>query len=255
MHPLDQLTKEAKAANRAPHLRKKHIHGSDSIDKLDQASLLGAYHHEGPYDAASLARNNSWTNAPVAALAETTREALRATPRENIQDSIERHRPLDGVSSIPPGEKDRFGRTYHYREGAEEDVMRAVNAGGGAYKRYTDIVCGLYVFVQCDTFADCTRTTFPKISRAKASRRTPSRSSSRITSGTPRPARATPWSSWSVRAAQSANMMKPVMVRRPSLGRTCRRKERAAAQRRRTTPTASGGDHTGKRAAPEASTG
>lgn len=140
VHPLNTLKREEKSANRSPHLRKKHHHGSDSIDKLDDAALLGAYHHEGPYDAASLARNNSYNSAPVAALAQTNREALRATPRESISDSLQRHRPLDNVAALPPGETDAMGRTYYYREGAEEDIMRDPNAPGGAYKRYADIV-------------------------------------------------------------------------------------------------------------------
>lgn len=139
-HPLDTLKREEKSANRSAHLRKKHHHGSDSIDKLDDAALLGAYHHEGPYDAASLARNNSYTSAPVAALAQTNREALRATPRESVRDSLQRHRPLDNVAALAPGQTDAMGRTYHYKEGAEEDIMRDPHAPGGAYKRYDGVV-------------------------------------------------------------------------------------------------------------------
>lgn len=140
VHPLDQLKREDKSANRSPHLRKKHHHGSDSIDKLDDAAMLGAYHHEGPYDAASLARNLTYKSAPVAALAQTNREALRATPRESISDSLQRHRPLDNVASHPPGETDAMGRTYRYKEGPEEDIMRDPFAPGGAYKRWDGIV-------------------------------------------------------------------------------------------------------------------
>lgn len=123
---------EAKRAHRSPHLRKQHIPGPDTIDKLDVIN----YHHEGPYDAALLARNTSHKSSPVAAVRETNNEALRATPRENIMDSIDRHRPLDGVAAIPPGQTDRFGREYKYEEG---DNMMIHN--GANYKRWPGVVC------------------------------------------------------------------------------------------------------------------
>jgi len=128
------LQKEDKRAHRSPHLKKHHIPGTDTIDKLDDGPLA-QYHHEGPYDATLLARNISFTNSPVAAVADSNREALRATPRENIKDSIERHRPLDGVAAIPPGGEDRFGRRFDYQEG---DNMMIVN--GGDYKRWPGVV-------------------------------------------------------------------------------------------------------------------
>jgi hypothetical protein len=56
------------------------------------------YHHEGPYDAALIARNSSWEMSPLAAVSDTTEEALKATPRENVIDAVERHRPLDGTA-------------------------------------------------------------------------------------------------------------------------------------------------------------
>lgn len=70
--------------------------GPDMIDRLDVAGY-GKYHHEGPYDAALLARNTSWESSPIAAVTDTTEEALKATPRENILDAVRRHRPLDGT--------------------------------------------------------------------------------------------------------------------------------------------------------------
>lgn len=134
--PLDMLRNDAKKAQRSPHLRKKHHVGADSIDSLD--TISNGYHHEGPYDATLLAKNLSSFNSPVQAVSDSNREALRATPRENIQDSIEKHRPLDGVAMIPPGSTDRFGRRYDYQEGT--DMMIEGNPEGGAYKRWPGVV-------------------------------------------------------------------------------------------------------------------
>jgi len=135
--PLDTLRKETKAAHRSPHLRKKHIPGTDTIDSLDK-SLFGAYHHEGPYDATLLARNTSYNSSPVAAVSSTNSEALKATPRENIKDSLDKHVPLSGTAVIPPGMSGLDGRVMEYEEGA--DLMRERDAPGGAYKRWADVV-------------------------------------------------------------------------------------------------------------------
>ncbi|MCJ1395093.1 hypothetical protein MMC18_007974 [Xylographa bjoerkii] len=115
--PLDILKREKRIADRAPHLRKKHFVGSDSIDKLDDVG--GKYHHDGPFDATLFARNTSFLSSPVEAVSGTNEEALRATPREKVVDSIERHRPLDGVAMTPPGVADGTGRTLYYQEGAD----------------------------------------------------------------------------------------------------------------------------------------
>ena len=40
---------------------------------------------------------------PLDALTESNAATLAATPKGNIQDSVEGHRPLDGVASVPPG--------------------------------------------------------------------------------------------------------------------------------------------------------
>ncbi|KAF2850769.1 hypothetical protein T440DRAFT_507846 [Plenodomus tracheiphilus IPT5] len=128
--PLEQIRKEEKTAHRAPHLRKKNFQGADVIDRLDRAGI-SQYHHEGPYDAASLARNRIEKFSPVAAVRDSNEEALRATPEENIKDAITRHRPLEGVAIIPPGMPDRFGRVLHYQEGA--DLQREP---GGDYRRW-----------------------------------------------------------------------------------------------------------------------
>lgn len=128
--PLEFAQDEAKRSHRSPHLRKHHQPGADSIDKLD---VIG-YHHEGPYDAALLARNTSYESSPLAAVTGTNAEALKATPRENVIDAVQRHRPLDGVAAIPPGQTDRFGRRYDYKEG---DNMMIVD--GGNYRRWPGV--------------------------------------------------------------------------------------------------------------------
>ncbi|KAF2730064.1 hypothetical protein EJ04DRAFT_537493 [Polyplosphaeria fusca] len=131
--PLDQIRNDTKTAHRAHHLRKKNFAGADSIDRLDQ-SIGVSYHHEGPYDAANLARNMNWKHSPVAAVRDSNEEALRATPRENILDAVSRHRPLEGTANMPPGLPDRFGRVLDYKEGA--DLMREP---GGDYRRWPGV--------------------------------------------------------------------------------------------------------------------
>lgn len=92
----------------------------------------GAYHHEGPYDATLLARNTAVGSSPVAAVRESNIEALRATPREMIHDSLRAHRPLDGVALVPPGVADRNGQVYDYEE--KNLIIE------GDYKRWPGIV-------------------------------------------------------------------------------------------------------------------
>ena len=130
------LMEDNKKANRAPHLRKKHLVGADRIDRLD--NLVAPYHHEGPYDATLLARNTSYTDSPIEAVSTSNEEALKATPREMIKDSVEKHRPLDGTAMVPPGTADRYGNTYNYEEGT--DMMIEGNPEGGAYKRWPGMV-------------------------------------------------------------------------------------------------------------------
>ncbi|KAH6669324.1 hypothetical protein B0J14DRAFT_116905 [Halenospora varia] len=135
--PLDQLRRENKAANRAPHLKKRHLPGPDTIDSLDRTVFGLPYHHEGPYDATLLARNTSLQNSPVAALRESNAEALKATPREHIRNALDKHVPLQGTAVIPPGMSGVDGRTMNYEEGA--DLMREPDAAGGAYKRWEGV--------------------------------------------------------------------------------------------------------------------
>ncbi|KAK4565481.1 hypothetical protein LTR86_004098 [Recurvomyces mirabilis] len=132
--PLDMIRKDSRKAHRSPHLNKRNMQGPDVIDRLDPALGGHAYHHEGPYDAAAFARNKAYDKtSPVAALQTSNEEALRATPRENVKDALDRHKPLDGVAVVPPGVPDQFGRTYNYEEGT--DMMREGTDDAG-YKRW-----------------------------------------------------------------------------------------------------------------------
>jgi hypothetical protein len=133
--PLDMIRRDSRKANKPHHLKKRSMQGADIIDRLDPAIGGRAYHHEGPYDAASLARNRDPKYAPVAALETTNAEALRATPQENVRDALEKHKPLDGVAVVPPGESDRLGRTYNYEEGT--DMMREGFNGDPGYKQWS----------------------------------------------------------------------------------------------------------------------
>lgn len=135
--PLDIIRRDSRKANRSPHLTKRHLPGADTVDRLDVSPTM-PYHHEGPYDAASLARNNSFGSSPLAALADSNREALKATPAEKIKDALDRHMPIEGVASVPPGERDSLGRVYNYEEGT--DMMRDPNAPGGPYKQWPGVV-------------------------------------------------------------------------------------------------------------------
>jgi len=135
--PLEQIRKETKKADRAPHLKKKHLPGADIIDTLDKSMLGGAYHHEGPYDATLISRNTNFKNSPVAATRETNEAAIRATPTEHIRDALEKHVPLQGTAVIPPGMIGPDGKRMQYEEGA--DLMREEDAAGGAYKRWPGV--------------------------------------------------------------------------------------------------------------------
>ncbi|PSK60503.1 hypothetical protein C1H76_4398 [Elsinoe australis] len=135
--PLDILRRDSKKAHRSPHLTKRHMPGTDSIDRLDPTISQVPYHHEGPYDAALLSRNTKPEHSPVAALSGSNAEALKATPRENVKNSLDRHVPLDGTAVVPPGQEDRFGRRYNYEEGS--NMMLDGDPAGGQYKRYPGV--------------------------------------------------------------------------------------------------------------------
>lgn len=131
--PLDQLAKEKAIADKSRHITKKHHIRPDGVDRLDDSAAGGAYHHGGPYDATLFARNNSYESSPVKAVSSGNEEAIRATPKEKIADSLQGHRPLDGVAAYAPGQTDRNGHTYQYQEG--DNMMIHGNPAGGAYKR------------------------------------------------------------------------------------------------------------------------
>ncbi|KAB5578365.1 hypothetical protein GE09DRAFT_1089402 [Coniochaeta sp. 2T2.1] len=137
--PLDTIKQDQRAAMRAPHLRNpRHKQPADTIDVLDQTGIADTpYHHEGPYDAASAPRNRKKLYSPLDAVKDSNEEAIKATPREYIQDSLTKHVPLQGTAVIPPGMRDMAGRRMEYQEGA--DLMREPDAPGGAYKRYEGI--------------------------------------------------------------------------------------------------------------------
>ena len=132
--PLEMLKQSNRAAERSHYTRHRPRQASetDIIDALD--TIGGTYHHGGPYDATLLSRNMKKKYSPVAAVADSNREALRATPREFIQDSLQKHRPLQGTAIIPPGERDMNGYMMQYEEGA--DLMREPDAPGGPYRRW-----------------------------------------------------------------------------------------------------------------------
>jgi hypothetical protein len=136
--PLDMLKRDARAADRAPHLRRKNMPATDTIDSLDSSAIGGAYHHGGPYDATLASRNMNALYSPVAAVHDSNVEALKATPKEYIQDSLQKHMPLQGTAMIPSGERDMSGNVMAYKEGA--DLMREPDAPGGPYKRWDGIV-------------------------------------------------------------------------------------------------------------------
>jgi hypothetical protein len=146
--PLDIIRRESKKAHRSPHLRKDRHHGVDSIDQL--AGIEGAYHHQGPYDVASQARNRYEKDSPIAALATSNAEALKATPRENIIDAVRHHRPLDGIAQVPPGVPDRNGEVYEYEEGT--DMQRGT--GDDALRQWSGYVVSssFLVYVQTNNY-------------------------------------------------------------------------------------------------------
>lgn len=135
--PLEQFKREPKSAHRAPHLRKSNLVGPDTIDSLSTVGV-GPYHHDGPFDAALLARNTSDQTSPLNALNHSTRETLKATPEEKIMDSVRGHRPLDGTAAYMPGEADRNGHIYDYEED-DNMMITGGNPEGGAYKRWPGV--------------------------------------------------------------------------------------------------------------------
>ena len=134
--PLAILKRENRTANRSSRHRRAPSQ-PDTIDALD--TIGGGYHHDGPYEATLASRNVNVRYSPLEAVRNSNMEALRATPREFIEDSLRLHVPLQGTSIVPSGGLDMSGNVMTYREGA--DLMRESDAPGGPYRRYQDVVC------------------------------------------------------------------------------------------------------------------
>jgi len=118
--PLAKIKEEHKTANRAKHLRK--AVPADTVDSLDGSFFgNGTYHHEGPYDA-TLASRQIPGYAPIDAVKYTNAQALAATPRANIIDSLTRKVPLQGVGMVPSGVVGPGGQRFDYEE---EDIQRS----------------------------------------------------------------------------------------------------------------------------------
>lgn len=121
-----------------PHQRYLRAIPPDPIDVLDSTSPGGFYHHDGPYDAASRMRNLNPKTSPLAAVHDSNTAALEATPRDFIADSLKKRVPLQGTSSVLPGDRDFGGSVMRYEDGT--DMMREGVTEGGAYKRWAHIV-------------------------------------------------------------------------------------------------------------------
>ncbi|KAK9381487.1 uncharacterized protein V2V93DRAFT_369350 [Kockiozyma suomiensis] len=78
----------------------------DYIDSMDD-SMLGNFHHEGPFDATMMYRNSGVKYPPVKAVRQTNIATLNATAPGSIADAIENHIPLDGIAVVPPGSPGR----------------------------------------------------------------------------------------------------------------------------------------------------
>lgn len=128
----------SKAPSRSSRHRRYPSIPPDPIDVLDNTSPAGAYHHGGPYDATLLSRNLNPKYSPLAAVRDSNMAALEATPREFVDDALTKHVPLQGTSSVPPGQRDLKGAVMRYEDGA--DMMREEGSHGGAYKRWPGLV-------------------------------------------------------------------------------------------------------------------
>lgn len=67
------------------------------------------------------------------ALAWSNAKAIAATPRENIIDCLEKHKPLQGTASVPVGMRTAAGQVM----GDYEEVDLMVESG---YRRYPGLV-------------------------------------------------------------------------------------------------------------------
>ncbi|KAK6336501.1 hypothetical protein TWF696_002051 [Orbilia brochopaga] len=105
---------------------------ADTIDQLDTSFGLFTFHHEGPYDATLSHRNRNPMKSPVQATRYGNAMALRATAPQDIENSIQFGRPLDGVALFPPGTQVANGAVLQYEE-------YDVNRKDGNFRRYPGI--------------------------------------------------------------------------------------------------------------------
>jgi hypothetical protein len=151
----------------------------DSIDILGCTAPLGPFHIDGPYEATLLARNLDPRTSPVAALRESNAEALRATPRACIMDSLINHVPLQGTATIPSGCRDENGVVMHYEEST--DMMHEDRTDGGPLRRWNHTVrlsIHSLPYFACITYMSgrlFDRRTMPTTSTEKAIRLIPSK--------------------------------------------------------------------------------
>ncbi|KAK6505420.1 hypothetical protein TWF481_007323 [Arthrobotrys musiformis] len=101
---------------------------ADTIDSLDTSFGIFTFHHEGPYDATLSHRNRNPLKSPVHATRYGNAMALRATAPEDIQNSLQFGRPLEGVAAFPPGTR-VTGGVLEYEE-------YDVNRKDGNFRRY-----------------------------------------------------------------------------------------------------------------------
>lgn len=120
---------------------KKYV--ADTIDRLDTTPFGGPYHHGGPYDATMKSFNLNSKFSPVAATSLGNRAAWKATPREAKLDALLKGRPLDGIASVPPGERAPNGEIMDYEYST--DMLRDPHAGGGAYKQWPGVVSTVFL--------------------------------------------------------------------------------------------------------------
>ncbi|KAK6330267.1 hypothetical protein TWF730_004762 [Orbilia blumenaviensis] len=104
------------------------VPAADTIDSLDTSFGLFTFHHEGPYDATLSHRNRNPLKSPVHATRYGNAMALRATAPEDIQNSLQFGRPLEGVAAFPPG--------THVTGGVLDYEEYDVNRKDGNFRRY-----------------------------------------------------------------------------------------------------------------------
>jgi hypothetical protein len=103
----------------------------DDVDKLDVTGLLG-YHHEGPFDA-TLAARQVPGYAPLDAVKYGNSLAMGATSQSKMDEVMRGHIPLDGVASIPPGQRDSTGKLLEYEDENVERGEGKDNQGSGPW--------------------------------------------------------------------------------------------------------------------------